>query len=429
MFDGCRLEASRSPASAASIWRPTPSSSVRTAKRYDSALRFGVRCTHSRSSPIDQAGVPGPLAGGVEVQAGPVVHGPSARRQRRADLGVALDVEAGEGQGVRVGRAGSRTVAVPGVGTVAVPEVGTVATGAPSVPFMVDGSVTTPGAESVAPPAGLAVRISGATQAAAPAVANRDMRPIAWRLERRDSPGIAGDAATSPSASSLDISTTVPHSPGEGCHFTLVSGTLTAKGVGGRRSRRIPACTGHGSHTYSSEQWPFACTDRARGPAAMGRHDERMGDDAATVTERTATLLWEACRRDPDPAAVRRALAGGADLGVGGAGRLGPADRRAAVAGARRGRLVGGSRPRPGHVGRHGRRLQDGGAPPAPPRRRARRASAHRRRTRAGRLQGPGRGGPLPRARLAADGRHRPAVATGRSPARPRRAWAGPGGR
>ena len=38
-----------------------------------------------------------------------------------------------------------------------------------------------------------------------------------------------------------------------------------------------------------------------------------MGDVGATVTEWTATLLWEACRRDPDPAAIRRALAGGAD--------------------------------------------------------------------------------------------------------------------
>ena len=44
-----------------------------------------------------------------------------------------------------------------------------------------------------------------------------------------------------------------------------------------------------------------------------GRHDERMSDDAGGVTEQTATLLWEACRRDPDPAGVRRALAGGAD--------------------------------------------------------------------------------------------------------------------
>jgi hypothetical protein len=44
---------------------------------------------------------------------------------------------------------------------------------------------------------------------------------------------------------------------------------------------------------------------------------KRMSEDrasAATVTECTAALLWEACRRDPDPASVRRALAGGADL-------------------------------------------------------------------------------------------------------------------
>jgi hypothetical protein len=33
-----------------------------------------------------------------------------------------------------------------------------------------------------------------------------------------------------------------------------------------------------------------------------------------SVTEATATLLWEACRRNPDPAAFRRALTGGADL-------------------------------------------------------------------------------------------------------------------
>jgi hypothetical protein len=42
-----------------------------------------------------------------------------------------------------------------------------------------------------------------------------------------------------------------------------------------------------------------------------------MSDDAppsVTVTERTAGLLWEACRRDPDPASLRRALAGGADV-------------------------------------------------------------------------------------------------------------------
>src|ERR1700678_1521855 len=48
--------------------------------------------------------------------------------------------------------------------------------GAPSE----DGLV--PGADRVAPPAALAVRISGTTQAAAPAVATADIRPMAWRL-------------------------------------------------------------------------------------------------------------------------------------------------------------------------------------------------------------------------------------------------------
>ncbi len=36
---------------------------------------------------------------------------------------------------------------------------------------------------------------------------------------------------------------------------------------------------------------------------------------ATSVTEQTATLLWEACRRDPRADSVRRALAGGADIG------------------------------------------------------------------------------------------------------------------
>ena len=56
----------------------------------------------------------------------------------------------------------------------------------------------------------------------------------------------------------------------------------------------------------------------ARLVRSAGRHDKRMRDDAVpatTVTEQTATLLWEACRRDPDPASLRRALAGGADIG------------------------------------------------------------------------------------------------------------------
>ncbi len=56
----------------------------------------------------------------------------------------------------------------------------------------------------------------------------------------------------------------------------------------------------------------------ARLVRSAGRHDKRMRDHAVpatTVTEQTATLLWESCRRDPDPASLRRALAGGADIG------------------------------------------------------------------------------------------------------------------
>src|SRR3984885_14288994 len=38
-----------------------------------------------------------------------------------------------------------------------------------------------------------------------------------------------------------------------------------------------------------------------------------MRGDAAAATEPTSRLLWECCRRDPDPDAVRHALADGAD--------------------------------------------------------------------------------------------------------------------
>jgi hypothetical protein len=41
------------------------------------------------------------------------------------------------------------------------------------------------GPESAAPAAGLAMKISGTTQAAAPAPATAEMRPSAWRLEIR----------------------------------------------------------------------------------------------------------------------------------------------------------------------------------------------------------------------------------------------------
>ena len=43
---------------------------------------------------------------------------------------------------------------------------------------------------------------------------------------------------------------------------------------------------------------------------------EDGGPSPAIVAEQTATLLWEACRRDPDPAAIRRAIGGGADVAL-----------------------------------------------------------------------------------------------------------------
>jgi Uncharacterised nucleotidyltransferase len=51
-------------------------------------------------------------------------------------------------------------------------------------------------------------------------------------------------------------------------------------------------------------------------PGATERHNERVQAQGTgnAVVEETSTLLWEACRHQPDPAAVRRALDGGADL-------------------------------------------------------------------------------------------------------------------
>jgi hypothetical protein len=66
----------------------------------------------------------------------------------------------------------------------------------------------------VAPAAGLAVRISGTTQAAAPALAATDIRPRAWRLENvrlgRASPGATGDVPTSRFVACLSMSSARP---------------------------------------------------------------------------------------------------------------------------------------------------------------------------------------------------------------------------
>ena len=66
--------------------------------------------------------------------------------------------------------------------------------------------------DRAAPAAGLAVRISGTTQATAPAVATADMRPMAWRRDRRGRPATVAPspcAITSLCGSSLCMSSTV----------------------------------------------------------------------------------------------------------------------------------------------------------------------------------------------------------------------------
>jgi hypothetical protein len=81
----------------------------------------------------------------------------------------------------------------------------------PVVPWLLD---------RVAPAAGLAVRISGTTQAAAPALAATDIRPSAWRLENvrpgRASPGATGDVPTSRFVACLFMSSARPFGDLEG---------------------------------------------------------------------------------------------------------------------------------------------------------------------------------------------------------------------
>ena len=78
---------------------------------------------------------------------------------------------------------------------------------------------------------------------------------------------------------------------------------------------------------------------------------------------------------------------------------------------------------------RDGRCLPDGGAAPHSACRRPGRSSPDRGGARAAGVQGAGRGGPLPRARAAPDGRHRPAPSRDRPPVRPRRPRRGGAGR
>ena len=128
--------------------------------------------------------------------------------------------------------------------------------------------------------------------------------------------------------------------------------------------------------------------------------------------------------RIPTAAEVRRALAGGADLALAVTAaeehRISPLLWRALGAADALDALG------PDRAALHG--TADAFAMEAPPahpaRRRARRAPAHRRRARAGHLQGPGGGGALPPAGPAPDGGHRPAA----PPRRPRPRARGAGG-
>jgi hypothetical protein len=114
----------------------------------------------------------------------------------------------------------------------------------------------------------LAVRISGITQAAAPAVANTDMRPMAWRLETRFSSDLAGDSRF-PCGSSLCIVAAISHiRPREGTQFTSESHGLRANGLSGQGIERPPKrrdrgalgtdvpdachCNGHWNHAQQS---------------------------------------------------------------------------------------------------------------------------------------------------------------------------------
>ena len=96
----------------------------------------------------------------------------------------------------------------------------------------------------------------------------------------------------------------------------------------------------------------------------------------------------------------------------------GAPDRPPAVAGLRRGRRPRGARAEPRRPVRHGRRLPHGGAPPHPAGRGAGGAAVDRRRPGTGGLQGTRRRRPLPRARAATHGGHRPPAAAPRPPAR-----------
>ncbi len=88
-------------------------------------------------------------------------------------------------------------------------------------------------------------------------------------------------------------------------------GDSAAVPPGGGRMRARPPRSARAMAASTSRRVPHHARLRPAGDGTARPRGRRRRAEA--VTEQTARLLWEACRRDPDPAAVRRALAGGAD--------------------------------------------------------------------------------------------------------------------
>ena len=248
---GAASSGTRRPASTASTCRPTRSSSARTAKRYDSPLRFGEQCAQPWSDPRrsgrathpPRLGHPGHDVGRsscVRLAQYCMAHPPaisaapiSASRWRlkpveaRAPTGDEL-VVAAVVTALLAGRwwrrwwwrrwwwrrwcRVHRRARPP-------PELPPLRAAAPcrrrrlsrrrlrrrrrpaGTADRRQSDARCRGPESAAPAAGLAVRISGTTQAAAPAPTTADMRPRAWRLEirPRSEVGPPGTVVTPPS--------------------------------------------------------------------------------------------------------------------------------------------------------------------------------------------------------------------------------------
>ncbi len=342
---------------------------------------------------------------GVGRATGPMVHGPSAHQQRRANLGVALDVESREGEG-RAGRTRRcRTRA--------------------SAPRAHRGH---PGLGPSPPRATRAWHHRQAWRSEFPAPPTRPHPP--WHRAT-----CAREPAASKANSSLGPSEGPPHPPlilrsalfPPFPTFAYVSTRRTlylgiheppGESVGHVRNRQRFSPW---ARSPRSESCNHHCAKRLRAVAGgERRHDERMSDGARRVTEQTATLLWEACRRYPDPAAVRRALAGGAD----------PAWAARAASDQRIGALVWRALGAAGSLDSLGPdRITLGDMVEAlkmeavlllpravalavGPLTDGRAGARH--------LQGPSGGGTLPRAGHATNGRHRPPSPSGRSPARAR---------